>query len=57
MKIKIQNLFFLLTGLTTLFSLPFMGWGGLTLWIIIKSSYFLGIIFFIIQVVKENKKI
>ncbi|GEM_PF-2940745 len=57
MKIKVHNLFFLLAGLATLLSLPFVAEGGLALWIIIKSFYFLGVILFITGIIKESRKI
>ena len=57
MKIKTHNLFFLLAGLTILLYLPFAAEGGLALWIIIKSFYFLGVVLFIAEVIKENRKI
>ena len=56
MKIKAHDLFFLLAGLTILLSLPFMAKGGLALWIIIKSFYFLGVILFIAAAVKDTGK-
>ncbi len=57
MKTKTHNLFFLLAGLATLLFLPFAAEGGLALWIIIKSFYFLGVILFIAEVIKENRQI
>ena len=57
MKIKAHNLFFLATGLTILLSLPFMAKSGLALWIIIKLFYFLGVLFFIAEVLRNSRKI
>lgn len=56
MKIKASSLFFLLAGLATLLFLPFAAEGGLALWIIIKSFYFLGVILFITEITKESRK-
>jgi len=57
MKIKVHNLFFLLTGVATLLSLSYIEEGGFMLWILIKSFYFIGVTLFIIKVVADNRKI
>ncbi len=55
-KLKTHELFFLLAGLSTLATLPFIDRAGFTLWAITKALYFLGVIFFITETAKDARK-
>lgn len=55
-KFKTHELLFLLAGLSTLVSLPFMNRAGFILWAIIKIFYLFGVIFYVIAIAKDIRK-
>ncbi len=54
-KLKISEVFFLLSGLMILASLPWISGSGFNLWLFAKVAYFTGIVFFITDVISKNK--
>ncbi len=54
-RFKISEVFFLLSGLALLISLPWISGSGFNLWIFAKVAYFTGIGFFIADVISKNK--
>jgi len=52
-KPKTSEILFLVTGLGMLITLPLVEAGSLKLWLFLKSFYILGLIFFIIERIRE----
>ncbi len=55
LKLKISELLFLFSGIAILASLPWIGGLGFNLWLLAKVSYFMGIVFFIIDLISKDK--
>ncbi len=51
-RLKIYEVSFLLSGLAILISLPWIGGSGYNLWIFAKIAYFIGVVFFISDVMR-----
>ncbi len=54
-KLKTFEVCFLLSGLAILASLPWINGSGFNLWLFAKFAYFIGIVFFITDVISKNK--
>lgn len=54
-KLKISEVFFLFSGIAMLVSLPWISGLGFNLWLLAKVAYFMGIIFFVANLISKNK--